>query len=191
MVKKMEEYRLSEISQIEDQEERRIIQQFYDEKVKELIDTPFLRRVYHNYSDCSISELESIIYGEFLEKTSFYHFPNEQVYFYPAIREQKSEFNTTCCFSGSIIKRDSFYYCYRPLLDVITRGKVYVLKKTLKLETAYFSDLPTTISEFDIFTQKVENYWNYSNEAIDYEQLNYYLGGSVELLELKKKGRKL
>lgn len=158
MVKKMEEYRLSEISQIEDQEKRILIRQFYDEKVKELVDTPFSRRVLHSYSDCSISELESILYGEYLEKTSFYHFPEKQVYFYPTVREYQSDFNTTCGFSGSIIKKGSLYYCYRPLLDVVDLGKTYVLQKTLKLETAYFSDLPTTISEFDIFTQKVENY---------------------------------
>ena len=144
-----------------------------------------------SYPNCSIRELESILSGEFFEHTSFYCFPEKQVYFYPTVREQKCELNTTCAFSGGRIQRGSVYCCYRPLLEVISSNKTYVLSKTLKLETVYFSDLPMTIREFDIFTQKIENYQNYQNERIDYEALNYYFGGTVSLLELRKDRRKV
>lgn len=190
-MKAVETYTLEEINQIEDLEIRKRLQKFYREKRLELGNNPFSRRILQNYPDCSISDLESILQVEYLDHTSFYHFPNKQVFFYPSIREYRSEFNTTCAFSGGKIQKGSFYYCYRPLLDVVDSGRTFVLSKTLKLENMYFSDLPKTVHEFDDFTQKVENYWNYQNERIDYEHLNYYFGGSVKLLELRKGGRKV
>ncbi len=185
-MKTIEEYTLEEMNQIEDLVLRENLKKYYREKRLELGSTPFLRRIMKEYPNCSIKTLETILHSEYLESTSFRHFPGKQVFFYPSIREYKSEFNTTCAFSGGKIKKGRIYCSYRPLLDVVDSGKTYVLKKTLKLETAYFSDLPTTMQEFDSFTEKVENYWNYGNDPIDYEQLNYYLGGSVDLLELKK-----
>ncbi|MDE5587085.1 MAG: hypothetical protein K2I72_01785 [Bacilli bacterium] len=190
-MKALEEYTLEEINKIEDLELRRNLQKFYQQKILELGNTPFSRRVIKNFPGFSIMTLQSILQSEYLECTSFYHFPNKQVCFYPSIHEYKSEFNTTCAFSGGPIKKGSFYYCYRPLLEVVDSGKKYVLRKTLKLETMYFSDLPTSIQEFDDFTTKVEHYWLYPNERLDYECLNYYFGGSVGLLELgKRKGKR-
>lgn len=126
----------------------------------------------------------------YLDSSSFYHFPGQLVNFYPSIRELKSERDYTCFFSGAKIKEGSFYYYYRPLLEVINNGKTYVLQKTIKIETSYLSYLPQNMNDFDIFTQKVEHYYNYPNEELDYEQINYYCGGSINLLELKKKGSK-
>ena len=189
-MKAVEEYTLEEINKIEDLEVRNQLQRFYREKRLELGDTPFSKRIVKSYSNCSISDLESILHAAYLEHTSFHHFPDKQIFFYPRTREHQAEFNTTCAFSGGKISKGSFYCCYRPLLDVVDSGRTYVLSKTVKLETAYFSDLPTTMQEFDDFTQKIENYWNYQNERLDYEQLNYYFGGSVELLELRKGRRK-
>lgn len=190
-MKAVEEYTLDEINEIEDLELRTHLQKIYYEKRLELGDTPFSKRVIQSYPNCSILDLESILRSAYFEHTSFYNFPNKQVYFYPTVREQKCECDTTCAFSGGKIQRGCLYYCYRPLLDVVDSGRTYVLSKTLKLETMYFSDLPTTIQEFDVFTQKVENYWNYQNEHLDYECLNYYFGGTVRLLELKKGRRKV
>jgi len=189
-LKALKEYTLEEIKKIEDLELRSRLQEFYQEQRLELENTPFSRRILRSYPTCSIVDLESILSSEYWEHTSFYNFPNKQVFFYPSIREQQSEFDITCAFSGGKIKKGSLYCCYRPLLEVVDSGKTYVLRKTLKLETLYFSDLPTTIQEFDVFTQKIENYWNYQNEPLDYEQLNYYFGGSVGLLELRKDRRK-
>jgi len=190
-VKKIEEYTLEEINQIEDLELRNRLQRFYQERRLELGDTPFLKKIVKSYPNCSIASLESILEMKYFEHTSFYHFPNKQVYFYPTIKERQCEFGTTCAFSGGRIQRGSIYYCYRPLLDVVDLGRTFVLSKTLKLEASYFYYLPTTIQEFDIFTQKVENYCDYQNEPLDYEQLNYYFGGAVRLLELKKGRRKI
>lgn len=189
-MKAVEEYTLEEINEIEDVEFRNRLQKFYQEKRLELGSTPFLRRVINGHPNCSIVNLQYLLDSECLECTSFYNFPNQQVYFYPTVRECQSKSDIACAFSGGKIKKGSVYYCYRPLLDVVDSGKRYVLRKTLKLETMYFSDLPTTIQEFDDFAIKVENYWLYPNERLDYECLNYYFGGSVGLLGLGKRKRK-
>lgn len=190
-MKAVEEYTLDEIQEIDNLELRNKLMTFYQEKRLELESDPFSRKVLRSYPNCSISQLISILNTEFLEHTSFYNFPGKQVWFYPTVREYKSEFDTTCAFSGGVIRKGSLYCCYRPLLEVVNSNRTYVLSKALKTEMAYFSDLPTTMMEFDIFTQKIENYQDYQNEHIDYEALNYYFGGTVLLLELRKDRRKV
>jgi len=186
-LKAVEEYSLKEINKIEDEKLREQYKKMYEYAIQSLISTPFDRRIRNYYPDVSIREFERILERETIEHTSFYNLPNQLVCFYPTLKEQSALSNQTCAFSGSKIKNGSLYYCYRPLLDVVNSNCQYVLKKTIKVETAYFSDLPRTIQEFDIFAQKVENYWNYPNDIVDYEQINYYLGGAVELLKLNKK----
>lgn len=186
-MKAVEEYSLQEINQIEDLKLREEYRKIYESMRLRLLDTPFNRRIGNYYPDVSIQVLEKILLKEMIEHTSFYNFPNQLVYFYPAIKEQKAGNNPTCAFSGSKIKNGSLYCCYRPLLDVVNSECRYVLNKTIKVETVYFSDLPKTIQEFDCFSEKIENYWHYPNEPLDYEQINYYLGGSVGLLKLNRK----
>jgi len=182
----MENYWLSKINEIKEEE----VKQQYQSLYENLKNSRYFRNITPDFEKISISSLLDKLEKEIENMTSFYTFPNQRVSFYPTFRERKSTKHITCAFSNSVIKKGSLYCNYRPLLDVIDSKRTFVLDKSLKVEIGYLSELPTTIHEFDDFSEKVENYWNYPNEPLDYEAINYYLGGTVRLLELRKEKRK-
>ncbi len=145
--------------------------------------------IVHQKIEAFMKEIYTSIEHFELENRSNYSFPNHLVKFYPAIREEKCAKEITCCFSNGRIRKGELYCYYRPFFWDLTTQKSYVLKRTIKAETAYIDFLPVSISEFDIFREKVENYWNYPGEILDYERINYNLKGDLAIQLLKTRTR--
>ncbi len=135
-----------------------------------------------------------VIYNKILQAeediTSQVIFPGQMVIFYPNIKERKAKDYITCDFSAGIIYPGSIYISYRPLLDNLTTKETYVLKRTIKVETGHYTDLPTTIQEFEGLELKMQMSYDrdvYDNSGIEYSHLNQRTGGQFLLQKLKRR----
>ncbi len=181
-----QDYSLEEINQLPVQKVE--VLTLYYQAQEELANDPIGRQVIKAKSGSSIREIYTTIQKWKLEKSAHYLFPsNHVINFYPAIKENRCAKETTCAFSNARIRKGELYCCYRPLLYDLTSEKRYVLKRTLKVELAYIDFLPNTIGEFDIFSEKVEHYWNYPTDTLDYERINHNVKGSLTLQQLKSR----
>lgn len=181
-----QDYSLEEINQLPDGKVE--VLTLYYQAQEELATDPVGRQVIKAKSGSSIREIYTMIQKWKLEKSAYYLFPyNHVINFYPSIKEKRCAKETTCAFSTGRIKKGEPYCYYRPLLHDLTSEKRYVLKKALKVELAYIDFLPTTTSEFDLFSEKVEHYWNYPTDTLDYERINYNVKGSLALQLLKSR----
>lgn len=122
----------------------------------------------------------------YLQNTSRYYFPNSLIAFYPCILEYHSRKEITCDLSSNIISKGQLYINYRPLIENISSGNTYVLKRSIKCETSYIDELPTNIFELEALNDKLMNYNCYQNGDIHLDHLHYSQGGELKLLRLKK-----
>lgn len=119
-----------------------------------------------------------LINNELFRFTSYDYFPNHNVVLYPNIKELKSTKIITCHVCGSIILPNSYYLTYRPLIEDLNNNNRYVLRNTIKCETAYYNILPKNILEFEEFNRKLHDEYYDISTNLKTEQLY--------LLKLKK-----
>ena len=105
------------------------------------------------------------------------------VLLHESIKEYHAKTSMTCDFSTNLIKR-GLYLNYRPMLENLTTKKVYVLKRSIKVEPAYFDLLPTNITELEELNYKMK--LQIEDNYIDYSHLNQVMGGELVLRRLKK-----
>jgi len=98
-----------------------------------------------------------LINNELLRFISYDYFPNLNVILYPSIKELKSTKIITCHICGSIILSNNYYLSYRPLIEDLDGNNRYVLRNTIKCETAYYDILPKNILEFEDFNRKLQD----------------------------------
>jgi len=136
----------------------------------------------------SLSKIyEEIISQEELHR-SYHFFYGDFVILYGGIKEQKSKNIITCDFSGAIIYPKSSYIKFRPILENITKNEVYVLKRTLKVESGYQDKLPNNIQELETLQRNIR-LENDSNDGIDYSHLSQRTGKELVLKKLRKGAR--
>ena len=158
----------------------------YYQTLEELATEPIGKQVVQNKAGASIREIYTTICQLKLEKSSHYFFPsNHVVNFYPSIGEKICAKETTCDFSNGKIRKGELYCFYRPFLHDLTSGNRYVLKRSIKVEIAYLDFLPMDFNEFELFSEKVDHYWNYPTDVLDYERINYNVKGALALQQLK------
>lgn len=119
--------------------------------------------------------------------TSEIIFPGDLIRFYPNIKEQRAKTYITCDFSGGIIYPGSLYVNYRPLLDNISTGERYVLRRTIKVESGYYHELPTSISEFESLEQRMQLEIARDSTGIEYSHFSQRMGGELVLQKLKRR----
>jgi len=106
-------------------------------------------------------------YEKFKENnTSHLFFYNHLAILYPRIHLYKATKPVICSFSGEVIKPNSEYIYYRPLLEDITSHKTYVVTPTIKSSIYYEEYLPKNILELEEFHRKLLNSCN--------DEINYY-----------------
>lgn len=122
-----------------------------------------------------------------LEYQSHNIVPGSTVLVFPGIKEVRAQKEYTCDFSGSRINIGSIYVNYRPMIKSLDNGDVYVLKRTMRVETAYEYYLPTSISELEEFNNKINNYEYYEDEDIQYDHLYIQTGGGLQFKKLNRR----
>ena len=110
-------------------------------------------------------------------------FLGDIVLLHESIKEYHAKTSMTCDFSTNLIKR-GLYLNYRPMLENLTTKKVYVLKRSIKVEPAYFDLLPTNITELEELNYKMK--LQIEDNYIDYSHLNQVMGGVLVLRRLNK-----
>ncbi len=134
--------------------------------------------------------LEEIYYGLDEYKMTYQSeslFPGKSIIVYPGIKEKHAQKEVTCDFSGARISKGSLYISYRPLLKNLSDGTAYVLKRTLKVETGYGSELPTDIAGIEELNEKIRTYYHQDNGDIQYDHLFWQIGGTLEFKKLSRR----
>lgn len=134
----------------------------------------------------NIEERYEILEEYYYKNTSIQYFPSNLIAFYPSIKEYHSRDNIICDFSANLIKKGQLYINYRPLIENLSTGNRYVLKKSIKCKTAYIDKLPNNILEFEQLNEMVMNYNSFKNSNVNLDNLHYSQGGYLKLLRLKK-----
>ena len=111
-------------------------------------------------------------------------FIGDIVLLHKSIKEYHTKAGITCDFSGNMIKRGGLYLNYRPMLENLTTKKVYVLKRSVRVEPAYYDLLPTNITELEELNYKMK--LQLEDNYIDYSHLNQVMGGTLVLRRLNK-----
>ena len=111
-------------------------------------------------------------------------FSGDIVLVHESIKEYHTKKEMTCDFSANLIKKGGLYLNYRPIIENLTTKKVYVLKKSIKVEPAYFDLLPTNIAELEELNYKMK--LQIEDNYIDYSHLNQVMGGALVLRRLNK-----
>ncbi len=133
-----------------------------------------------------VSENEGEIEETISEDESLVLFPKSIVKVYPGIKEVKhAKGEYTCAFSGAPIHVGSKYAIYRPMIKDITKGETYVLKKSIRVELGYESDLPKNIVDLEEFMNKIINYEVY--DEVKYNALFKQTGGGLAFKKLKRR----
>lgn len=135
-----------------------------------------------------VSENEEEIEETISEDESLVLFPKSIVKVYPgkkAVRKAKGEY--TCDFSGAPIHKGSDYVIFRPMIKDITKGETYVLKRTIRAEVGYESDLPKNIAELEEFMTKIINYENQVYDEDKYNNLFTHTGGGLTFKKLNRR----
>ena len=108
--------------------------------------------------------------------TSYYLFPNDYVAFYPYLEQYHSKTKTSCNISGAQIKIGSVCYYYRPLMENLSTGNVYTIKKTIKVAEDYQDILPTNIHDFEVWYQKLACKDFHDDDVVDFYNLSIICG---------------
>lgn len=91
-------------------------------------------------------------------------------------------------YSGSIIKKGSYYIYYRPFLEDLTTGICYTISRPIKCDPSYLDELPTNIKELDELSRKM--FCAYENNDDDsYNFLTNYGSDRISLRKIGKKRR--
>ena len=146
--------------------------------------------IIERYEGASIEEIYNRRLQAEEEITSQVIFPGQMVILYPNIKERRAKDFITCDFSAGIIYPGSLYVSYRPLLDNLTTKETYVLKRTIKVEAGHYTDLPTTIQEFEGLELKMQMSYESDfsdNTGIEYSHLSQRTGGEFVLQKLKRR----
>jgi len=123
-----------------------------------------LKKIYFKDEIDFYKELDKI----FLKYTSYYLFPNDIIFFYPKIQEHIAKKEFTCCLSGAPIKPGELYHCYRPLLENISTGQVFTIRKNIIASNGYYDLFPETLLEFEIWCQKLSESYYRDDDKIDF-----------------------
>ena len=162
----------------------------YDQEIASLeiddISRIVINRKYGESINTIVREIEKASYEFELRHRSEILFPNELVEVYPRTREGRAKREITCDFSGARIKKGSLYVSYRPMVWSITNGDTYVLSRTIKVETGYAYDLPSTIAELESLNVKMLSHAD-SDNGIDYDHLYWQMGGELDFQKLKRR----
>lgn len=156
----------------------------YDEILSEMGYYKWIQDIIDNNYGKSIEEIERLIELEYINWTSNCFFPNHVVAFYPNIKEYVAFRDILCHVCGGVIKAGSRYYAYRPMIRDVDTKRVYVLKKTMKVEIGYLELLPLSICEFEDMDMRIRNAYIDNDEKFSGILANY---GELELLELRRK----
>lgn len=164
-------------------------QNFYETYLKELENLKtnrIAKQIIERMHGESINKICEAILKEETTNTSMDSdfFSGDIVLVHESIKEYHTKEGLTCDFSANIIKRGGLYLNYRPMLENLTTKKVYVLKRSIKVETAYFDLLPTNISELEELNYKMK--LQIEDNYIDYSHLNQVMGGELVLRRLNK-----
>ena len=181
-MKLLEEKTLDEILLMNNKTE---IEQYHQE-LKNLSTNRLNKRIVDNLYGESIEYIWSKIFQEEEQIRSILFFPDDLVLMYPNKKEMHTKNFITCDFSGALIYPGSLYINYRPFIENITNNERYVLKRTLKVEPAYESELPTTIKELELLQQ---NIWLEIEDSsgINYSHLGQSIGGDLILQKLQRR----
>lgn len=178
-------FSLSELYRINDVEEQKYALEFYKNELLSLGTDRFTKKLIKDNWGQSIEKIITKLEESFLENRSVYTFPDNIVLFYPTIREQRASSNIICDVTGAEIKRGSFYCSYRPMLENISNNHVYVLSRTLRSETAEIDFFPTSIYEFDILSERIDNAYFSLDEGYDYYGISRRIGGRLALRRIR------
>ncbi len=148
-----------------------------------------IERYYGNSIESIYHQIEKDRFDFITANTSEILFPGEVVKVYPGIKNPRAKKMITCNFSGARIYPGSFYVSYRPMVKNVENGKTYVLSKTMKVESGYEWDLPTTIAGLDALANKIQRAEYYDRiDGIDYTHLAQSFGDlNFQLLKRRKK----
>lgn len=161
------------------------------ELIKELECDRISKKIILENPTLSVNELEELLENAYMDSTSILYFPNDLCCFYPKITEQKAKTIRICDISGSIIMPNSTYYSYRPMLDNLTTGKTYVLKRTIQTEISYYDFFPKTLYEFEELSMKLGSSFELEDTDYNYYDLSKRLGEYLPLTELRKDKKKV
>lgn len=127
--------------------------------------------------------IDEIDYQESMFRSNIF-FPGDLMVLYPSIKEIYSKRFHTCDFSGALIYPKSLYVNYRPLIENITTNETYVLKQTMKVEPAFTSKLPKTITELENLELNIQ--LETLDDEINFPHLNQSMGGQLVLQKLRR-----
>lgn len=188
MIDDVKEYRLDDIYKKDNKEELLLLR---GELIKELECDRISRKIILDNPSLSINELEELLGSVYIDSTSTFYFPGDLCVFYPKIVEYRTKGIRMCDISNSIIMPGSFYYNYRPMVDNLTTGKTYVLKRSIQTEVSYYDFFPQTLYEFEELSMKLGNPYEIEDTDYNYYDLSKRLGEYLPLVELKKGKRKV
>lgn len=112
----------------------------YETYHKELKTNRIARQITERMYGKSINEIyEAILKEETINtSTDTDFFIGDIVLLHESIKEYHTKTGITCDFSANMIKRGGLYLNYRPILENLTTKKVYVLKRSIRVEPAYY-----------------------------------------------------
>lgn len=185
-MKAFEEKKLEEIAVSGNKED---IENYYS-ALAGIKTNPIATSVVDSMEGESIASIWQEVFEAEQEYTSQNFFPGDLAIMYPNIQERHARNPITCDYSAGIIYPGSLYINYRPLIRNLSTGECYVLKRTLKVETGYQYNLPTTIAELEALDIRlqIDNYEDSS--GIEYSHLSRRLGGKIILQKLKRRKQK-
>lgn len=122
-----------------------------------------------------------------IKHTSYYLFPNNICYFYPKLTEQIALKEYTCQISSAKIKKNEYYYRYRPMIENCTTKKVYTLKKSIIISINCEQYLPQDLWQFEEWCQKLTEYYFREDDQIDFYNFASNIGDNG--LDLKELGK--
>ena len=188
MIEYVKVCRLDDIYRKDNKEELLLLR---GELIKNLECDRISRKVILDNPSLSVDELEELLESVYIDSTSSFYFPGDLCLFYPKIVEYRTKVLRSCDISSSIIMPGSFYYNYRPMIDNLTTGKTYVLKRTIQTEISYYDFFPKTLYEFEELSMKLGNPFEIEDTDYDYYDLSKRLGQYLSLTELKKSKKKV
>ena len=188
--KAFEEKSLSEL----ELEENPTLIALYDQALADMGNDQITKDIVDRYYGDSIvsiySQVEKQQYEYMAHNTSTTLFPGEIVRVYPGITNPKAKKIITCDFSGARIYPGSLYVSYRPMIKNIYNGNAYVLSRTIKVETGYEWNLPTTIAGIEALNDKIRTAdYRDCEDGIDYSHLSQRTGGELVFKLLKRRKR--
>lgn len=159
---------------------------WYNDELSLLGNSKIATTIKDKYYGRSIAFLSNKIDEEERKIVSEEFFPGEKVIMYPWIKEQIARQSITCDFSAGIIRPGSLYVRYRPLFYLIDSGETFVLKRTIRVEDGYHSDLPTTLEGLESLYIKAKNEAR-DNSGIEYSHFWQTMGEDFSFTKLNRR----